>query len=123
MRNLEAAAGTANKCLHGVPGMAFCQVKKRVLAMSRHPVPSVYLDLHRYRDAQRDGSSPFTQAVQACYAFQEALAELEEQGGWKARNARYRELTDRIRAHLEDLGVEGLLAREHSSSMLTAYLH
>jgi 2-aminoethylphosphonate-pyruvate transaminase len=119
--NLEALAATANKCLHGVPGMAFCVVDKRALALKRHRAPSVYLDLHRYSDSQRDGFSPFTQSVHACFALQEALIELEEQGGWQARNRRYRAVTARVRAHLEALGIEALLPADRSSSMLTAY--
>ena len=119
--NLDALAATANKCLHGVPGISFCMVRKRALAMKRHRAPSVYLDLRRYHETQRDGFSPFTQSVHACFALQEALVELEEQGGWEARNQRYRTLTAHIRAHLEGLGIEALLPPDRSSSMLTAY--
>ena len=119
--NVDAIAATANKCLHGVPGVAFCLVRKRSMVMCKHKAASVYLDLQRYSENQRDGFSPFTQAVHACFALQEALAELEDQGGWEARRERYRALTQRIRAHLESMGVETLLPHEQSSSMLTAY--
>jgi 2-aminoethylphosphonate-pyruvate transaminase len=118
---LAAVAGTANKCLHGVPGVCFVLVDERLLAAPRREAPSVYLDLFRYVEPQRDGFSPFTQAVHACFALQEALRELADAGGQEARHARYRALTARIRSALVELGVEPLLAAVESSALLTAY--
>jgi 2-aminoethylphosphonate-pyruvate transaminase len=118
---LAAVAATANKCLHAVPGVCFVLVDERQLAQPKRDAPSVYLDLFRYVEPQRDGFSPFTQAVHACFALQEALRELAKQGGWQARHARYRALTGRIRSALAELGVEPLLAPSESSALLTAY--
>jgi 2-aminoethylphosphonate-pyruvate transaminase len=114
-------AATANKCLHAVPGVCFVLVDERLLATPVREAPSVYLDLFRYVEPQRAGFSPFTQAVHACFALEEALRELADQGGWQARNARYRTLTGRIRSALIELGVEPLLPAHESSALLTAY--
>jgi len=118
---IEAVAATANKCLHGVPGICFALVDRRVIGTKKTGAPSLYLDLFRYHETQRDGMSPYTQSVHACFALQEALRELEDQGGQEARRARYRSLTGRIRASLAELGVETLLPPDQSSSMITAY--
>jgi 2-aminoethylphosphonate-pyruvate transaminase len=121
--NLEACAATANKCLHGVPGIAFVLVKKSVFAGDRATgATSVYLDLFRYRKEQTSGFSPFTQSVQAMFALQEALRELDDAGGWTKRHARYRAITSRVIEELRALGVELMLeSKDVSSAILTAF--
>jgi 2-aminoethylphosphonate-pyruvate transaminase len=118
--NLEACAATANKCLHGAPGVSFVLARRSVFETRPSAATSVYLDLHRYEREQRAGYSPFTQAVHVLRALREALAELDETGGWETRHARYRAFSDRIRAGLADLGVVPLLSSGRSA-VLTAY--
>jgi len=120
--NLQACAATANKCIHGVPGIAFVVADATVLETGKSGASSVYLDLFRYRKEQKNGFSPFTQAVQPMFALQEALMELEDQGGWEKRRARYRAITGRVMTTLRELGVELMLeSPEASSCILTAY--
>jgi 2-aminoethylphosphonate-pyruvate transaminase len=118
---VQALAATANKCLHGVPGIAFALVEESALEELEGNARGVYLDLARYRDQVTSGFSPFTQSVHACFALDEALRELEDQGGWRARRERYCALTARVRSELEALGVESLLPEEECSSMLAAF--
>lgn len=87
--NLEACAATANKCLHGVPGLSFVLVKKSVFESRLTAASTLYLDLYGYQKQQLVGYSPFTQSVQVSYALQASLQELEESGGWKSRNELY----------------------------------
>ena len=120
--NLEAVAGVANKCLHGAPGVAFVLVRADRLATAATGATSVYLDLFRHYAEQERRSTAFTQAVPACQALCEALRELDEAGGWRTRNRRYRELAAQVFRGLAGLGVGPLLAiTEPSSSVLTAY--
>jgi len=121
--NLEAVAGTANKCLHGVPGISFALVKKSVFAARASGATSVYLDLWRHWKEQQGGWSPFTQSVHVVYALQEALAEMESQGGWRARCAEYARRAGLVRGVLRELGVAYFLddGERASSSILTAF--
>lgn len=119
--NLGAVAATANKCLHGVPGIAFVLADRQLLAARKGSSPSLYLDLQRSHEEQQTGSSPFTQAVHACFALDEALDELADAGGWRARRDLYRARTARVRDGLAALGIEALLPPDESSSMLTAF--
>jgi len=119
--NLIALAGTANKCLHGVPGASFVLARKSVLRQRKSQARSWYLDVFRYHRDQQTGFSPFTQAVHAFYALQEALVELESAGGWRARNARYRELSDAVGRMFNGHGVPHLLERNARSSMISAF--
>lgn len=121
--NLEAVAATANKCVHGVPGISFVVVKKSVFAARASGATSVYLDLWRHWKEQQNGWSPFTQSVHVVYALQEALAEMESLGGWRARHAEYARRAALVRATLNELGVSYFLAdgARASSSILTAF--
>ncbi len=117
---LAGVAATANKCLHGVPGVSFVLARRELLESS--PAPrSLYLDLATYYRQQEAGSTPFTQSVQCFHALDEALAELFDEGGQPARRARYRALAARVRCGLEELGIEALLPVGDSSCVLTAY--
>lgn len=121
--NLEALAGTANKCLHGVPGLSF--VIGRQQAWDRKPsrVGSVYLDLYGYYAGQHgDGLSPFTQSVQVAFALREAIAEMQEAGGWQARRETYLRRAARIHTELTSLNIHNLLKENEYSSVLRSYL-
>lgn len=119
--NLEACASTANKCLHGVPGIAFVVVRRSALTERVSGATSVYLNLFKHAEEQQRGSTLFTPSVQVCYALAEALRELCEQGGWQARHQRYRILSKRIFAALHGQAVKPLLASDAHSTVLTSY--
>nr|VFJ90066.1 MAG: 2-aminoethylphosphonate-pyruvate transaminase [Candidatus Kentron sp. LFY]VFJ99448.1 MAG: 2-aminoethylphosphonate-pyruvate transaminase [Candidatus Kentron sp. LFY] len=116
-----AVAAAANKCLHGVPGIAFVMVRSRQITEGKSQAGTLYLDLFRYHNEQQTGFSPFTQAVHACHALQEALRELDDQGGWKARYRRYRDLSTRIRETLNGLGIRRFLAEVDYSAMISSF--
>jgi 2-aminoethylphosphonate-pyruvate transaminase len=121
--NLEAVAGTANKCLHGVPGLSFVIARQRVWARPPPAVGSVYLDLYGYYAGQHgDGFSPFTQSVQVAFALREAIAEFEEAGGWQARRETYLQRAARIHTELTSLSIHTLLKDNEYSSVLRSYL-
>ena len=117
--SLAAVAATANKCLHGVPGVAFAIVRRRTLA--RAVSRTYYLDLTRCVAAQDRRDTPFTPAVQAYYALVEALREHAEQGGWAARHRRYAALAEQARAGFARLGIAPVLPPEESSVVLRSY--
>jgi 2-aminoethylphosphonate-pyruvate transaminase len=118
-QSIAAVAGTANKCLHGVPGASFVIARREALeqAASR----TFYLDLRRLALLQDQRNTPFTPSVHAYYALVEALREFEEEGGWRARHARYAALADQVRVGLEVLGVRSVLPAAESSVVLRSY--
>jgi aspartate aminotransferase-like enzyme len=116
---IAAVAGTANKCLHGCPGVAFVIARRAALAEAEPR--SVYLDLAGHHRAQDAGTTAFTPAVPACHALDEALAELIEQGGPTTRLAHYRELAAVVRAGLAAAGIAPLLSEVETSAVLAAY--
>lgn len=120
--NLAAVAATANKCLHGVPGISFVLAHDDLWSAPAGAAGSVYLDLRGYFAGQHaDGYSPFTQSVQVAFALREALAELAEAGGWQARRESYRERAGRIHATLSRESIDTLLNYKEYSSVLWSY--
>jgi 2-aminoethylphosphonate-pyruvate transaminase len=119
---IAAVAATANKCLHGAPGLSFVLVREPLLEAPTGGAGSVYLDLRRYHEVQRQqGFSPFTQAVHVAFALREALDEFYENGGQLARLERYRSVGDRVRDVLGELDVRPLLPDSVCSSVLRSY--
>jgi 2-aminoethylphosphonate-pyruvate transaminase len=118
---ISVVVGSANKCLHGVPGVSFLLVDPALWADAAQVKPrSVYLDLRRYRAAARElKQTPFTPAVHALVALDEAIKELEAEGGPKARKAKYLVLNTKIRQGLLKLGYKPKFEDRSLSSSLT----
>ncbi len=119
--SLAACAVTANKCLHGIPGLCFVMVKHEQLVQAVTPPRSLTLDMNLWADHQSRQSTPFTPSVNAMLAIDVALDELESSGGWETRHARYHRLAGRVGNHLASLGVHSLLPVSDSSCVLRAY--
>ena len=120
--NLKAVSASANKCLHGAPGLAFVVAHKDQWDRVPQKTSGVYFDLHQYYTMQKtDGFSPFTQATHLVSAFNEAMLEFNEMGGWKARNNLFRSRAEEINACLDRLGIETLIPKEDYSSVLRSY--
>jgi 2-aminoethylphosphonate-pyruvate transaminase len=117
---LAACAGTANKCLHGIPGLAFVTLRRELLSRNV-PERSLFLHLPRWAAHQDAGATPFTPSVNAYLALHEALLELREQGGWTARRARYLDLAERVRSALAGCGVNPWLRPADSACALRSY--
>ncbi|WP_374625555.1 2-aminoethylphosphonate aminotransferase [Pandoraea sp.] len=116
---IVAVAATANKCVHGVPGVSFVMVRKHALATAASR--TYYLDIARLAKLQAERNTPFTPSVHAYYALVEALRELHDAGGWQARHAHYGALAEQARAGLAALGIDSVLPPGESSVVLRSY--
>jgi 2-aminoethylphosphonate-pyruvate transaminase len=118
---IAGCAATANKCLHGAPGVSFAVVRRDQLPAADATARTLYLDLANYCREQDRASTPFTQPIQILYALNRALIELKQHSGWRARQARYGALAHNIRESLSVLGIKPVLEEEDSSVVLSAY--
>lgn len=100
LANVDALCATANKCLHGIPGVSFVMVRRGSLDLDAKP-RSYYLHLPRYGGSR----PPLTPPVPAMLALQQALVEFNEAGGQAARRSRYLALRDTMRQELERVGL------------------
>src|SRR5262245_7204974 len=116
----DLVVGTANKCIQGLPGLAFVLARESVMArLVGYPRRSLYLSLATQYEAQRRGTTPYTPAVQVAYALDEALGELLEEGV-AARIARYRAAAALLRAGFESMGLGFVLPAELRSNSITS---
>lgn len=119
--HIYMVAGTAGKCIQGFPGVSFVLVRKGFMErMKTYPKRSWYLHLPHYYESEEKGSIPFTPAVQVCYAFDEALTELLEEGVVN-RIQRYQRAAALIRNGMAALGIKPILQSEHQSNTITSY--
>lgn len=118
---IDFVVASANKCLQGIPGVAFVLARRTALqALQGRPPRSVYLDLHNQWAAQEEDNTPFTPAVQVLHAMQQALMELEHEGV-ATRIARYAENARVLREGLGQLGFEILVPPDARSNILTTF--
>lgn len=107
---IGAVAASANKCLQGVPGLAFVIARQAALQEAAGNARSLVLDLQaQWRGFQANGQWRFTPPVQVLAAFDVALAELEAEGGIAARRVRYAANCKRIVEGMAAFGLSPLV--------------
>ncbi len=121
--DLDALASSANKCLEGLPGLAFVIAKKALLEQSKGVSPSHSLDLHdQYQGLYAGGGKfRFTSPTNILLALRQALDEYAKEGGLSARRERYVNNHAALVAGLGKLGLKPLVAPEHQSYIITTF--
>jgi 2-aminoethylphosphonate-pyruvate transaminase len=116
----DVVACTANKCVQGLPGVAFALVRRDFIpVMQSGPERTLYLHLPRHFAEQERRSTPFTPAIQVAAALRAALEELCEETV-AARVARYAHASAIVRRGMTGLGLELLLPAPLRSGTLTS---
>lgn len=119
---VQCVAASSNKCLEGVPGLAFVVADRRLLQTCRGQARSVSLDLSAQLDAlDRDGQCRFTPPTHVVLALAQALVELQAEGGVAARRARYAANQRRLVQEMATLGIEPYLAVELQGPVITTF--
>jgi len=117
---IDFAIGTANKCIQGLPGVAFVLFRKKDLCRLNYiPDRSLYFNLLKHHGAQESGDTLFTPAIQIHYALDEALDELMEETV-AGRIKRYKNAADIFRKGFSEIGLEFLIHEGLRSNCLTA---
>jgi 2-aminoethylphosphonate-pyruvate transaminase len=119
--SIAACAGTANKCLHGAPGVSFVIARRQALFSPSVAPRTLYLDLANACREQDKRGTAFTQPVHVMHALAQALKEFSAAGGSPARHRLYADLAGAVRKGLLKFGVEPLLPAEETSVVLSAY--
>lgn len=119
---IEALAGSANKCLEGVPGMAFVIAREDALAAAAGRCASLSLDLNdQWQAFENNGQWRFTPPTHVIAALDAALDQLDAEGGVAARGARYRENCRRLVSGMRRLGFETLLADTDQAPIIVTF--
>jgi 2-aminoethylphosphonate-pyruvate transaminase len=118
----EALAASANKCLEGVPGLAFVIAETAALAAAAGASPSLSLDLHdQWRGLEANGQWRFTPPTHVLAALDAALDGLDGEGGVAGRRARYGENCAHLVAGMRRLGFETLVADADQAPIIVAF--
>ena len=118
----DGIAASANKCLEGVPGLAFVLARREALQASAGNSPSVSLDLHaQWVRLERDGQFRFTPPTHVIAALDVALQLHAEEGGVAGRGGRYRENMRRLTEGMVARGFELLLPLERQGPIIATF--
>jgi 2-aminoethylphosphonate-pyruvate transaminase len=113
---------SSNKCIEGVPGFAFVIARREALLATEGQARSLSFDLlAQWRGIEANGQFRFTPPTHTILAFDQALKELDQEGGVAGRAKRYaanhRRLLDGMRA----LGFHEYLPEELQGPIITSF--
>ena len=122
--DIDFLVSSSNKCIEGVPGFSFVIARREELLKAEGIALSVSLDLFaQWEGLERNGQFRFTPPTHALLAFNQALKELEEEGGVVARAARYRRNHEILLVGMRELGFQEYVPREHQGWIITTFLY
>jgi len=120
--HIDYLVSSANKCIEGVPGFAFVIAKHDTFVQTAGYARSVSLDLHaQWKGLESNGQFRFTPPTHALLAFQQALIELEQEGGVEGRAARYRRNYEVLVGGMRDMGFLEYLEPELQGYIITSF--
>jgi 2-aminoethylphosphonate-pyruvate transaminase len=118
----DAVAASANKCLEGVPGLAFALVRNEALLAAEGNAPALSLDLYdQWLSMERTGQWRFTPPTHVLAALDQALDEHEAEGGVAGRGARYRANCRILVEGMRALGFETLLSDDLQAPIIVTF--
>jgi 2-aminoethylphosphonate-pyruvate transaminase len=123
VRSASVKGGSsANKCIEGVPGFGFILANRRALTAAKGNARTLSLDIYdQWAGMEADGHFRFTPPIQTILAFEQALNELDEEGGVRARGERYRQNHLALCRGMRALGFEIYLADEDQSFIINSF--
>ncbi len=120
--HIDFLISSANKCIEGVPGFGFIICNRAALAAAKGHARTLSLDFYdQWAGMEADGHFRFTPPIQTILAFEQALNELDEEGGVCARGARYRKNHVALCRGMKALGFEIYLADQDQSFIITSF--
>lgn len=120
---IDLVVASANKCIEGLPGIAFVFVRRSLWpGLRAEPPRSFYANLVLEHTAVAEtGQMRFTPPVQVAHALHRALEQLEDET-IPGRAARYRDNWRALHAGMAELGFRRLLAPELESGLLSSFV-
>lgn len=121
---IDFLISSANKCIQGVPGFSFVIARRSLLEQCSGNAHSHSLDLYdQWETMNHTGKWRFTSPTHVVRAFQQALFELESEGGVNARYNRYCENQRRLSMGMDSMGFRPLLPQALQSPIITSFLY
>jgi 2-aminoethylphosphonate-pyruvate transaminase len=119
---IDYLISSANKCLEGVPGFCFVIGRRDDLLACEGFARSLSLNLvGQLKGFDHNGQFRYTPPTHSILAFDQALKELELEGGIAARGARYRRNHETLLAGMTRLGFHAYLPAKVQSFIITSF--
>jgi 2-aminoethylphosphonate-pyruvate transaminase len=122
---IDVLISSANKCIQGVPGFGFVIVRKSLIRACKGIARSLSLDLYDQWQTMENqqGKWRFTSPTHTVRAFDQAIKELEQEGGVGTRYERYRKNHQVLVNGMINLGFKCYLPVEYQSPIITSFLY
>ncbi len=122
--HIDYLVSSANKCIEGVPGFAFVIARREALLETKGWARSVCLNLlEQWQGLESNGQFRFTPPTHALLAFDQALAELFQEGGVAGRARRYYDNYKILVEGMQALGFKTYLSPELQGYIITSFLY
>ena len=119
---IDYLVSSANKCVEGVPGFSFVLARLDPFLRTHGWARSVSLDLlAQYEGLEKNGQFRFTPPTHALLAYDQALDELEQEGGVAGRAKRYKANHETLVEGMRRLGFREYLKPELQSHIITSF--
>lgn len=119
---IDFLVSSANKCIEGVPGFAFAICRREALLATEGVARTMSLDLlAQWQGLERNGQFRFTPPTHTILAFDQALNELDAEGGVACRARRYRENHETLCRGMQEMGFQEYVSRELQGDIITSY--
>ena len=113
---------SANKCIEGVPGFSFVIAKRDPLFANESTTRSLSLDLAaQLRGFEKNGQFRYSPPTHSLLAFEQALNELDSEGGVEGRALRYKRNHEVLMSGMESLGFKSYLDAKIQSYLITSF--
>jgi 2-aminoethylphosphonate-pyruvate transaminase len=121
---IDYLISSANKCLEGVPGFSFVIARRSALTACEGSPRSLSLNLlEQLRGFDKNGQFRYTPPTHSVLAFEQALKELDQEGGVPARGARYRTNHDVLVSGMQQMGFRAYLNPAVQSCIITSFFY
>lgn len=123
---IDFCISSANKCIQGIPGFSFVICRKDILQeLCENNEKSLSLSLYgQWLEMEKDaGKWRYTSPTHAVIAFEQAIKELEQEGGVRARQKRYTENQRSLVAGMLENGFKTYIKKELQSPIITSFLY
>jgi len=119
---IDFLISSANKCIEGVPGFSFVICRRDALLACDGYARSLSLNLlDQFKGFEKNGQFRYTPPTHAILAFEQALKELEQEGGVAGRGARYRQNHEALLKGMKRLGFRSYLNPAVQSYIITSF--
>lgn len=121
---IDFLISSANKCIEGIPGFGFVIAPRTAMLAIPGQARSLSLDLFAQWQTMEEGQGKwrFTSPTHVVRAFQQALLELQEEGGISVRYQRYTHCQRQLVTGMRALGFTPLLSDSAHSPIITTFL-